>query len=66
MRKVERVVTDRRSLSPQELEILDGQIIPAARRWLSNPILARHGAETLAFWGEPLIDSNGKPYGGAA
>lgn len=66
MTKFEHVTADRRSLSPHDLEILDMQIIPTARRWLSNPALAKHGAQTLAYWGEPLIDDNGKPYAGAA
>lgn len=44
---------DRYALTPKDLNILDMQILPTARRWAENGgSLAEHGRQTLAFWGE--------------
>lgn len=43
---------DRSKLTADEVALLDGQIIPTARRWLMTPHLAKHGRQTLEFWGE--------------
>ena len=43
---------DRSSLSADQLRLLEGKVIPAARRWLDMPGLAEHGKKTLEFWGE--------------
>ncbi len=44
---------DKMALSFDQRDILENQILPAARRWLSeNPELAEHGRKTLAHWGE--------------
>lgn len=51
------------SLTAAELQILEGQILPTARRWLREyPGLAMHAIQTLSYWGEPLVDDRGKPY----
>ena len=44
---------DKTKLTPDELDFLEDKILPSARRWLSNPGLADHGRQTLAYWGEP-------------
>lgn len=44
---------DRYALTPKDMNILDMQILPTARRWAENGgSLAEHGRQTLAFWGE--------------
>jgi hypothetical protein len=43
---------DKRTLSHDQLALLENKILPTARRWLGIPGLAEHGAKTLAFWGE--------------
>lgn len=45
---------DRTSLTVDELEILETQILPNARRWLNIPGLEQHGADTLGYWGEKV------------
>jgi hypothetical protein len=51
---------DRAELSGHELQILDEKVIPTARKWLRvYPNLAHHAAQTLAYWGEELIDDRG-------
>ena len=56
-------VGDRRTLTSMELSTLDEKVLPTARRWLREmPQVAHHAANTLAHWGEPLIDDHGKPY----
>jgi uncharacterized protein (DUF885 family) len=46
---------DRNKLSAHELQILDDQVLPTARRWITDfPALAQHARQTLAFWGEPI------------
>lgn len=54
---------DRGSLTGAELQILDERVLPTARRWIREyPALAHHAAQTLAYWGEPLVDDAGRPY----
>lgn len=56
---------DRNGLSRDQRDVLEMQVLPAARRWLrTHPGLAHHAAKTLAYWGEPIADDNGKPYTG--
>jgi hypothetical protein len=44
---------DRSKLTGHELHILDTQVLPTARRWLTQfPGLAHHARQTLAYWGE--------------
>jgi hypothetical protein len=43
---------DRSSLTHDELELLEGNILPTARRWLKIPALRDHARQTLAHWGE--------------
>ena len=43
---------DRNRLSRDELQRLDMDIIPTARRWLSIPGLDEHAKKTLEYWGE--------------
>lgn len=43
---------NRADLTPDELALLDGKIIPTARRWLDIPGLRDQGKRTLAYWGE--------------
>ena len=47
----------RSHLSASELDILENQILPAARRWLSNSGLAEHGKQTLEYWGEDVLEA---------
>ena len=42
----------RDALSHDERELLEGKILPTARRWLSIPGLAEYGQKTLEYWGE--------------
>ena len=52
---------DRRALTSMELITLDEKILPTARRWMREfPQLAQHAVNTLAHWGEPLIDDRGQ------
>lgn len=52
-----------RSLSYDEAQILHEKVLPAARKWLRQfPHLADHAVTTLQFWGEPLVDDNGRPF----
>ena len=54
---------DRRTLTFDEIKILDGKVIPTARRWLrEQPRLAHHAVTTLTHWNEPLFDDTGKAY----
>jgi hypothetical protein len=54
---------DRSKLTIAELAVLDGQIIPAARKWLREfPGLADHAVATLSHWSEPLVDDRGRAY----
>jgi hypothetical protein len=54
---------DRRTLTSLELITLDEKVLPAARRWLRlYPQMAHHAVNTLAHWGEPLIDDHGKSF----
>ena len=57
-------VTDlRMHLSPSEVNILETQVLPTARRWLRTmPHLAPHAVQTLTHWGEQLVDDLGRPY----
>lgn len=46
---------DRSSLTFDELELLENEILPTARRWVREiPGLADHGKQTLAYWGEEI------------
>lgn len=42
---------DRTKLTPDELDLLEDNILPTARRWLQIPGLAEAGQKTLAYWG---------------
>lgn len=54
---------DRRALTSMELIALDERVLPTARRWLREfPQLAQHAVNTLAHWGEPLVDDRGRAY----
>lgn len=54
---------DRRALTSMEMIALDEKILPTARRWLREfPQLTHHAVNTLAHWGEPLIDDQGRAY----
>jgi hypothetical protein len=44
---------DRRKLSHDQLALLDGKIIPTARKWLGTS-LDEHARKTLEFWGEKV------------
>ena len=43
---------DRRSLTFDQLRLLEEKVLPTARRWLGIPGLREHGEKTLAYWGE--------------
>lgn len=45
---------DKLMLRADELDLLESQILPTARRWLSDPGLADHGRQTLMYWGEEI------------
>ena len=54
---------DRRTLTGEELRVLDGEIIPTAHRWLREcPHLAEHAIKTLTYWQEKIVDDYGQPY----
>ena len=56
-------IGDRRTLTGEELRVLDEKIIPTAHRWLREyPHLAEHAIKTLTFWQEQIVDDYGKPY----
>ncbi len=46
------VMGDRTTLTPDERNILENQVLPTARRWLSMPGLDVHAMQTLDYWGE--------------
>lgn len=46
----------RSHLSASELDILENQVLPTSRRWLSIPELAEHGKQTLEYWGEESLE----------
>ena len=48
----DKIEGDKSKLSVDQIELLETQILPTARRWLSIPGLADRGKQTLAFWGE--------------
>jgi len=53
----------RSSLGAFELDILDGKVLPTARRWLREyPGLRGHAISTLQYWGERLIDDRNREY----
>ena len=43
---------DKSKLTPDELDKLENEILPTARKWLSIPSLRDQGQQTLAYWGE--------------
>jgi len=43
---------NREGLSFRELEILENQVLPTARRWLKINGLRDHGVSILRYWGE--------------
>lgn len=45
---------DRRMLRADEIDMLENQILPTARRWLRVPGLKEHGKQTLMYWGEEI------------
>jgi len=46
-------VGDRNKLNSFELQKLDDEILPTARRWVRDfPALAHHAQQTLAYWGD--------------
>ena len=45
---------DKNSLTHDELVLLEGKILPTARRWVAMPGLAAHGMQTRTYWGEPF------------
>lgn len=54
---------NRETMSGAELEILDTNILPTARRWLREfPGLAEHAISTMQYWREPLVDGHGNAY----
>ena len=63
---------ERDTLDSIQLQVLQTQVIPTARRWLRlYPGLREHAISTLEYWGEELKDDTGKKFdpkrmGGAA
>jgi hypothetical protein len=54
---------DRATLSGFDRDTLESRILPEARRWLRVfPGLRHHAMATLAYWGEPLVDDQGKSH----
>ena len=47
---------DKLALSRDELQLLEGKVLPTARDWLTIPGLAERGRKTLEYWGEPVED----------
>lgn len=45
---------ERGMLTAAELDHLENQILPTARRWLSVHGLRQHAVQTLAYWGEDI------------
>lgn len=43
---------DKSKLTFDELDLLENQVLPTARRWLHSPELADQGRQTLTYWGE--------------
>lgn len=50
---------DRNSLSFDQRDLLENQVLPTAREWLKIPELRAHGAQTLEFWGENVPTHGG-------
>lgn len=64
-RSGERITVEgnRSILTSFELSTLEDKILPTARRWLRQyPGLRSVAIQTLQYWGEPLIDDQGKAY----
>jgi hypothetical protein len=54
---------DKYTLDGMERATLDNKVLPTAKRWLRMyPGLRHHAIQTLDYWGEPLVDDNGKEY----
>lgn len=44
---------DRSRLTLDQLQTLESQVLPTARRWVrEGGALADHGRQTLAYWGD--------------
>jgi hypothetical protein len=57
------MTNNRDGLTGAELNILETQVLPTARRWLREyPGLAEQAVKTLTYWGEPLVDDRGRAY----
>lgn len=64
-RSGERITVEgnRSILTSYELSMLEDKVLPTARRWLRQyPGLRSVAIQTLQYWGEPLIDDQGKTY----
>lgn len=43
---------DKSKLTPDEMRVLEDEILPKARQWMAIPGLRERGEKTLAYWGE--------------
>lgn len=54
---------DKTALNSVERQALEFKVLPTARRWLRlYPGLRSHAISTLEYWGEDLVDDQGRKY----